>query len=265
MTSINTTCDPKFCADQQPEEIFAGITTLEKGVEHLRYLAEKSQTKLVKMLGEVVTDGVTFYDPDIKSYDSALRKAKASRGKPNQIRQLNDIFRASIIVDSIDLIPSVRKLLENELFHKYKFEIVNFKDTFSNPWSNGYRDINYRLKDLGNHGIVGELQINLCSIKKFTEFIGHKAYEISRSLPADQKNIVQPYLDKLTKFGYNEVSKKKEKCSKNNHLGGAKKTRTTAKKSGTKVKKTRTTPKKSGTKVKKTRTTAKKTRTTSKK
>ena len=146
-----------------------------------------------------------YYDPNIKSYDSAVRRVKNSHGVPNQIRQLTDVYRASIILSQLDDIPITISLI-NDLFNKYNFKIVYFKNTFEKPWDDGYRDLNYRLKDLENQGLIGELQIQLCSVKKFTEEIGHKSYEIIREITdMEKKKIITPYMNNLTRYGYDKA------------------------------------------------------------
>ena len=218
MTIINKDCNPDFCDHQQPLELFTDINTLEKGVRRLLTLADTSQRKLILALIQYKfnKNGITYYNPGVKSYESALRKAKASYGVPNQIRQLTDVYRASIIFDNPDQIDEI--LLEiKTILKNNKFEIVYEKNSFENPWNNGYRDINFKIKDLDNMNLIGELQINQCSVKLFTELIGHKAYEIKRVLNKNTKNIVGPYLNQLTQYGYNKSSKEIKKCSSSNN------------------------------------------------
>jgi hypothetical protein len=62
------------------------------------------------------------------------------------------------------------------------------------------------LSDRNNSGLIGELQLQLCAVKKFTETVGHKAYEITRALPADKQNVKNALLE-VTKYGYNKVTK----------------------------------------------------------
>jgi hypothetical protein len=83
---------------------------------------------------------------------------------------------------------------------------VYAKNSFNAPWSNGYRDINYKFSDINNSGLVGELQLQLCAVKKFTELAGHKAYEVGRVLPEGSNN-VKKALNEVTKYGYNKVTK----------------------------------------------------------
>lgn len=216
MTAINKECIPAFCDEQQPLELFNDSNTLEEGVEHLLKLALVSQRKLIMLIHEFTKDmnGVTYYNPGIKSYDSALRKAKASYVVPNQIRQLTDVYRGTIIFDNPSDLKSILKKTK-KMLKQNRFEIVFERNSFDKPLSDGYRDINFKIKDLDNFDLVGELQINQCSIKIFTEFLGHKAYEIIRTLPSDIKDIVSPYLNELTYIGYDKRAKELISCDKN--------------------------------------------------
>ena len=213
MTKINKTCNPKFCAVQQPLEIFNDITTLEEGVNYLLTLAKSSQQRLIELIvTNLVEPGISYYNPGIKGYDSALRKAKSSYGVSNQIRQLTDCYRASIIFDNPDQLNFIQSKTRTML-EENRFQIIYDKNSFEEPWTDGYRDINFKIKDLNNSNLVGELQINQCSVKLFTEFMGHKIYEISRAIDPSIKSKVKPYLNEVTKYGYNKVVKEKETCS----------------------------------------------------
>ena len=145
MTEINKDCDPEFCAFQQPLELFNDITNLEDGVKHLLTLAESSQERLINLIvSNLVKPGISYYNPGIKGYDSALRKAKASYGTPNQIRQLTDCYRASIIFDDPKQL-GVIYLNTKTLLNENRFEIIYEKNSFNEPWADGYRDINFKI------------------------------------------------------------------------------------------------------------------------
>ena len=209
-TPINKNVNTRFEKSTQPLSIFAKANTLEEGVQTLLSLAPISQMNLVKFMeaiaNEVKSLGIqaTFYDPGIKSYDSALRKAKKGYGIPNQIRLLTDPYRGSMILENLEAINTAEKFIETKS-ENYGFKIVYDKNTFNNPWSNGYRDINYKFSDTHNKGLVGELQLQLCAVKKFTEIAGHKAYEVARTLPPGSNN-VKKALEEVTKHGYNKVT-----------------------------------------------------------
>ncbi len=210
-TPINVTVNSRFESSTQPASLFANMATLEEGVTRLLELATSSQKKLVRFMDAIVADlkskGVnsSYYDPGIKSFDSALRKAKKGYGTPNQIRLLTDPYRASMIVEENEGIKMVSEFIRNNA-ESFGFRIVYDRDTFNKPWSDGYRDINYKFSDIENQGLVGELQIQLCGIKKFTELAGHKAYEIARELPRNDPTtpIIKKALESVTHYGYNK-------------------------------------------------------------
>jgi hypothetical protein len=210
-TPINHTVNAKFESSVQPMSIVQNAKTLEEGVQKLLDLAPTSQKKLVRFMDNIVEflkqKGIdaSYYDPGIKSFDSALRKAKKGYGTPNQIRLLTDPYRASMIVEDKNGIQLINDYIKQNS-EKNGFKIVYDKDTFKAPWSNGYRDINFKFSDIENQGLVGELQIQLCSIKKFTELAGHKAYEIARTLPRNDPTtpIIKKALENVTRYGYNK-------------------------------------------------------------
>lgn len=107
--------------------------------------------------------------------------------------------------------------------NRFGFDLVQINNTFDKPWKDGYRDINYRLSDRNNNGLIGELQLQLCAVKKFTEIAGHKAYEITRALPPGSKNVKNALLE-VTRYGYNKVTKSANSgCMKNiNSMHGGK-------------------------------------------
>ena len=78
----------------------------------------------------------------------------------------------------------------------------------------GYKDISFRLKDLDNNGLVGELQINLCSIQKFNKIVGHVAYESIRNLKKTKQNKqLITSINKIISKGYeNSLKWPEEKC-----------------------------------------------------
>jgi hypothetical protein len=209
-TPINKNVDARFEKSTQPLSIVKNASTLEEGVEILLKLAPVSQKNLVAFMeataNTVKAIGVqaTFYDLGIKSYDSALRKAKKGYGTPNQIRLLTDPYRGSMILENMDGITKAEDFIKTNA-KKYGFNIVYDKNTFNSPWKNGYRDINYKFSDLANSGLVGELQLQLCAVKKFTELAGHKAYEVARVQPPGSNN-VKKALNEVTRYGYNKVS-----------------------------------------------------------
>ncbi len=212
-TPINVTVNSRFESSTQPASLFTNAKSLEEGVTRLLELAASSQKKLVRFMDGMVADlkskniNSSYYDPGIKSFDSALRKAKKGYGTPNQIRLLTDPYRASMIVEDKEGIQLVSDFIRNNA-ESFGFRIVYDRDTFGSPWSDGYRDINYKFADVENQGLVGELQIQLCGIKKFTELAGHKAYEIARELPRNDPTtpIIKKALEGVTRYGYNKAA-----------------------------------------------------------
>lgn len=210
-TPINKNVNVRFEKSTQPLSIFENANTLEEGVDALLSLALVSQKNLVSFMEEIASEVKTlgiqasFYDPGIKSYESALRKAKKGYGIPNQIRLLTDPYRGSMILENLEAIKKAESYIEANA-EKKGFKIVYDKNTFNHPWSNGYRDINYKFSDINNKGLVGELQLQLCAVKKFTEIAGHKAYEVARTLPPGSNNIKKA-LEEVTQYGYNKVTK----------------------------------------------------------
>ena len=100
-----------------------------------------------------------------------------------------------------------------KLFEEYNFEEIYYKNTFVTPWPDGYRDINFKVRDKSNQNLVGELQIQYCPVKKFTEFVGHKSYEILRDIQnMDERENISKHLNLLTKYGYENAMKKPDRC-----------------------------------------------------
>ena len=199
----------EFSGNPQSTKIFSGVSTLEKGVKKILELSDQSQEKLIRMLDEIKEiygHSIVIYNPGVKSYESALRKAKNETGKPNQILRLNDGYRASIICKNYEDIRHILIVVDG-LLPKYNFNRLSVLNTFSNPWPNGYRDYNCRIEDLDNFDLVGELQIHFCPIKLFSQTVGHLSYEILRTLkeedPCTQK--VRDALQTIASAGYDSA------------------------------------------------------------
>ena len=218
MSAINldTTWVDEYSGDPQTSQIFGKTKTLEEGVKHILKLSGSTQTKLIRMLENVKTKfgkSVIIFNPGVKSYESALRKAQNATGVPNQILRLNDGYRASILSEDIHIIPEILTYLD-QLLPAHHFEKMSVLNTFEKPWPNGYRDYNCRLKDLENHGIVGELQIHFCPIKFFSQTVGHLSYEILRTLAPNDPNTenVKKALQTIATAGYNSALEIKDEC-----------------------------------------------------
>ena len=218
MSTINldTSWVDAYSGDPQTTHIFNNITTIEEGVKEILTLSEASQKKLMEMLENIKRKfgkSVMIFNPGVKSYESALRKAQNATGIPNQILRLNDGYRASILSEDINIIPDILTEIDN-LLPMYHFKKMSILDTFKTPWPNGYRDYNCRLKDIENHDLIGELQIHFCPIKFFSQTVGHLSYEILRTL--DPKNPstedVKNALQKIATAGYNSALEIKDEC-----------------------------------------------------
>ena len=206
----------EFSGDPQTTKIFSDVTTLEDGVKKILMLSTASQAKLIHMLDnlkQIFGSSVIIYNPDVKSYESALRKAKNETGEANQILRLNDGYRASIICKNFEEINPILNEID-KLLPKYNFRKLSVLNTFAKPWPNGYRDYNCRLEDLDNDDLVGELQIHFCPIKLFSQTVGHLSYEILRTLkeddPCTQK--VRDALQTIANAGYNSALELKDNC-----------------------------------------------------
>jgi hypothetical protein len=243
---IDLSCEEKYCNQQQPIELFNKNDTVETAVKDLLFMTHISQQKLEDMMNDYVTTSNNtsiFYSPGIKTEESAIRKVNTMN---KQIRRLTDVYRGSIVLNDLKEIDTIDNKL-NELFIKYKFKNVYFRDAFKKPWKDGYRDMNYKLADIENHNLVGELQIQYCPIKKFTEIVGHKSYEILRNMEkGKEKDLVEENLNELTNYGYNNVFKNSDenclnslKSMENNKVGGTRKQQLTKRHRRSKHKKTK--------------------------
>jgi hypothetical protein len=103
------------------------------------------------------------------------------------------------------------KLLQNEL-KKHGFKVVQFTNNFAKPWSDGYVDLNIRVQETRDTHLVGELQVHLCTVKKFTEILGHKFFEVLREITDKaEKALLQSQFDELSKAGYKNAQAWPEK------------------------------------------------------
>lgn len=214
--NLHTSWVDAYSGDPQTPHILSEIKTLEEGVEHILKLSKSSQTKLIKLLDNIKTKygkTVLIYNPKVKSYESALRKAQNATGVQNQILRLNDGYRASVLCSDFHTIPEILAEID-ALLPMYKFEKMSVLNTFERPWPNGYQDYNCRLKDVENSDLIGELQIHFCPIKLFSQTVGHLSYEILRTLnPADpHTEHVRDALQKIATAGYNSALELKDDC-----------------------------------------------------
>tara|TARA_Y100000389_G_scaffold106898_1_gene103887 strand:- start:3100 stop:3822 length:723 start_codon:yes stop_codon:yes gene_type:complete len=189
----------------QPSILFKDIKHTKKGVKLLIKKGEKSQKRLVTVYNEIKKSlkkqniNSQLNNPGTKTYDSCLDGIKRNK---NQILKITDIYRASILIDNKKDLNKVLKITNNSL-RSNNFEILRIKNRFTNKTSMGYKDINIRIKDLKNDNLIGELQINLCSIQKFNKIVGHKSYEIIRSYSKSKnKDLLEEKINKLMNYGY---------------------------------------------------------------
>jgi hypothetical protein len=125
-TPINKNVDQSLEKSAQPLSLVNDATTLEMGVTAILALAQNSQKHLVSFMEAIANEvkklniQATFYDPGIKSFESALRKAKKGRGVPNQIRLLTDPYRGSMILETMDGIKTAEDFITNNA-EKYGF------------------------------------------------------------------------------------------------------------------------------------------------
>lgn len=213
---LDTSWVNEYSGDPQTTHIFNDITTVEEGVKKILDLSVRSQKKLTDMLENIKIifgKSVMIFNPGVKSYESALRKAQNATGIPNQILRLNDGYRGSIISQDISIIPDILLQID-DLLPKYQFKKMSTLNTFEKPWPNGYRDYNCRLKDLDNQNLIGELQIHFCPIKFFSQTVGHLSYEILRTLNPDDPctEKVKSALEKIATAGYNSALEINDEC-----------------------------------------------------
>jgi len=194
----------------QPSSLFKNIKETKKGVKLLIKHGKKSQKRLIttynsinKSLKSIKIDSY-LNNPGTKTYNSCLDGINRNN---NQILKITDIFRASILINKKTDLKKVLKITTLALKDN-NFEILRVNNRFDNKTTMGYKDINIRIKDLINNDLIGELQINLCSIQKFNKIVGHKSYEIIRSYPKNKsKGLLEKNINKLMKHGYNNALK----------------------------------------------------------
>jgi hypothetical protein len=198
----------------QARQIFEELNdsnSLEDAVKLLQLKAKPIQEELVstcKAVGQKLTEGgFRVYDPKVKSFESALRKSSASYGGPGRIRQLTDIYRASIVVETREHINlfDPETIEFKAILDRKGFTVIQFTNTFDTPWADGYRDLNMRVRH-ERTGMVGELQIHLCSVKKYTEIMGHKFYEVIRTVSKGKiKSHLQSWFNHISSAGYEQA------------------------------------------------------------
>lgn len=119
-TPINKSANDKFNKPSQPLNLVKNAQSLEEGVEKLVQMAPASQRQLVVFM-EAAASAVrgfgvqaTYYNPGIKSYESALRKAKKGYGFPGRIRLLTDTYRGSMILQNLHALEIAQNFIKGE-------------------------------------------------------------------------------------------------------------------------------------------------------
>lgn len=107
-----------------------------------------------------------------------------------QAELMRDLVRGSIIVKSIDDVPAAIEAVRGA------FPLVEgrLKNRFEKPLSTGYRDVLMNI-DLGN-GLQGEVQIHIPEMIA-AKSIGHKVYDVSRSMAGGASNPEYARLESL--------------------------------------------------------------------
>lgn len=112
------------------------------------------------------------------------------RTYPNGVTSIygSDILRGSLLFKSYkDLISSLDTVFET-------LDVVEIKDRFENPFFDGYRDI--QLKIRMPNGLVCELQLHVEKLFEFTQNEGHKHYEEAREIHAEIVHLESSGADK---------------------------------------------------------------------
>ena len=107
---------------------------------------------------------------ELKGRKRILEKIKES-GDPDA-RNINDIDGHTLEFDDLD------KLADAVKYFMDRPDVIQVKNKFGNPTSEGYRDVNIRIQ-LSN-GVVSELQLNMAPMMVAKESIGHVLYEVVR-------------------------------------------------------------------------------------
>lgn len=198
----------------QPIEIVKKFKTTEQAVKHLKKKGKKSQNKLIKILKIIKKElnkkkiKSQINDPGVKTYSSSLNNIKRNN---NHILKLTDIFRASIIIDDKKYIQTTKKIV-SDILNSNNMKILKIKNRFKKIQSMGYKDFSFRIKDLDNDDLIGELQIHLCSINKFNKIVGHFAYESVRNLKKTKQNLkIIKSINKIISRGYQNSLKFSDK------------------------------------------------------
>lgn len=214
-------CDPGSVC--QPMSVFgqishATVPSIEGALETLYVKAQKSQKVLIEFATAIANkygEGVVI-DPGVKNHETALDKIlhRIPKFKGNVRTVTIDIYRASIVLPTLEDVYNVVKYIQSNstLYH---FGIVKTEDFFAKPKRGGYRDVSILISDQANDGLIGELRVQLCRIKMFSDMVGHHMYEVVRSIyekantekrrTTNDENRVIEAIEESSRHGYDMV------------------------------------------------------------
>ncbi|WED28175.1 RelA/SpoT domain-containing protein [Vibrio sp. DW001] len=104
----------------------------------------------------------------VKSRQRAETKIKTDLA--NNVNQITDLARATIVSDDIESLVSTFELLEKQA------NIISVKNRFKKPAPSGYRDLNI-LVELPETKIIAEVQLHLAEIAKVKSGPEHDLYK----------------------------------------------------------------------------------------
>lgn len=114
----------------------------------------------------------------VKGFDRAavklMRETAIEEGGAPIPGRVNDLLRATIVVDSPDQVEAAIEAIAN------RFDVVRVKNRFKEPLPTLYRDVLMTVRT--EEGVDAEIQINVPEMLVAKDS-GHKLYEMSRSLP----------------------------------------------------------------------------------
>ena len=179
----DTICQPLSVFGKDSKKSQGSTLSIEGALELIFAKADRSQKTLleyVRVLANHNGRGALVVDPGVKSPETALDKLIYRNVKTKgHVRAITDVYRASIVVPTL---PAVYEVIKDMQENQCPFHILKINDMFLRPLQGGYRDVQVLLGDPANDGIVGELRIQLCRIKLFSDTVGHHMYEAVREI-----------------------------------------------------------------------------------
>ena len=113
----------------------------------------------------------------VKGLERAV--AKVVNKDNGDARNVRDVVRASVAVDTVEELQETVKVVE-EAFKQAGGEIITADDRFAKPLDSGYRDMQMTVRLPS--GTVGEIQVHLKPILAAKDTKGHSIYEKARKL-----------------------------------------------------------------------------------